>query len=69
MAWVKCIENLPEIDYVKKKTSIKVRIRIHGKIKRAWFRQVHQEDIVYGIFYNLNDGTIYKHITEWEYIK
>lgn len=40
-----------------------------GKIKNAHFRQIIKEDVEYGIFYNLKDNTIYRHVTEWRYKK
>jgi len=67
--WINCASSLPEIDYENKKSSIRIKIRNMGKEKTAYFRTIIMDDVVYGIFYNLKEGTVYKHVTEWKYIK
>lgn len=64
--WYACEAYLPEIDYDQNKSAVKVYVKNFGKIHKCHYRHITSEHGTYGIFYNLKDGTIYRHVTHWK---
>lgn len=70
IGWIDPKEELPEIDYENKKSSVKVEIKTRstGRSVRVYFRHIHQGDTTYGIFYDLKSGHVIDNVMAWKYI-